>query len=230
MAAKLSAGSPNPTGSSEAAPTRKRKSRFDIAAPNHASVAVPPPLPPMAVDDISYKRPRHDDTSGSSLDAMNSYVSALASQNTGEARQSVPRSSHIGSHLAPEELDRFLKQSRGEWSEDQDTANKLDATNKGHQMLKKLGWKEGRTLGRNDRGLLAPIRAGGVGAKGSGIGADTAKIMPVSTEDPYTLYKKRMALSYQKRPNPMGNPRTKYWNDATMNKGATLLGTKPQDF
>lgn len=34
----------------------------------------------------------------------------------------------------------------------------MPESNKGYQMLKKMGWKEGQTLGTTDLGLTEPVR------------------------------------------------------------------------
>eukprot|EP00954_Amorphochlora_amoebiformis_P002217 173348-Amorphochlora_amoeboformis.AAC.3 len=74
-------------------------------------------------------------------------------------------------------------------------------------------------LGKGGVGIKAPVQARG-NAGGAGIGHQ--KPTDVNEKDDiFTQYKKRMALAYRYRPNPLGNPRTPYWDDDSMNKGAT---------
>ena len=106
-------------------------------------------------------------------------------------------------------------------------------------MLAKMGWKEGTGLGKTGDGITAPIAAGGH-IHGAGVGdpllsqthihthtlrarfLGSAKPLDVSTEDDaFSAYKKKMALSYRFRPNPLNNPRKAYWDDPSMNSGAT---------
>lgn len=106
-----------------------------------------------------------------------------------------------------------------------DNTHKLKKDNKGHQLLKKLGWNEGQTLGQAGRGILNPVKAGGRRMAGAGLGSEAGAYAPGNVskkDDPFTAYKKRMALAYQYRPNPLNNPRKKYWEDPNMNQGATM--------
>ena len=48
------------------------------------------------------------------------------------------------------------------------------ADNKGHQLLAKMGWKEGTGLGANAAGITAPVQADNAGQHGLGVGANGA--------------------------------------------------------
>lgn len=105
---------------------------------------------------------------------------------------------HVGHHLPAEEMEKFLAKARGRAQ----AYKKLDETNKGHQLLRKMGWKEGQGLGARKRGIAQPIEAE-QRMKGVGIGAEPQAMDVTSNDDIYSQYKKRMALSYKFRPNPM---------------------------
>ena len=62
-----------------------------------------------------------------------------------------------------------------------DDKYKLDSSNKGFQMLNKMGWKEGSGLGKAGIGITAPVQAGGGGIRGAGVGS--AAPLDVSSED-----------------------------------------------
>jgi len=74
-------------------------------------------------------------------------------------------------------------------------------------------------LGKSGAGIKAPVAARG-NAGGAGIGHHKPTDV-TEKDDIFAKYKKRMALAYRYRPNPLGNPRTPYWEDDSMNKGAT---------
>src|SRR5689334_4255879 len=54
------------------------------------------------------------------------------------------RGSHLGDFLPPDQLQTFLAKARGEAVTDAN--QKIDASNKGHAMLQKMGWSEGACL------------------------------------------------------------------------------------
>mmetsp|Transcript_41361 Transcript_41361/g.104302 ORF Transcript_41361/g.104302 Transcript_41361/m.104302 type:complete len:311 (+) Transcript_41361:210-1142(+) len=131
-----------------------------------------------------------------------------------------PTGHHIGDFLPKQELERFLKKEaelmgkifspKGKESTDSSAREgSLDASNRGHQLLQKMGWSEGAGLGSGASGMKEPVQAGPPRTGTVGIGAEPAN--PDKEEDIYELYKKRMMLSYRYRPNPMGNPRNQYY-------------------
>ena len=53
---------------------------------------------------------------------------------------SVRKTHHVGDYLPQTELEKFMAKATGQ----EDDYMKLDESNKGHQLLKKLGWEEGK--------------------------------------------------------------------------------------
>jgi hypothetical protein len=68
------------------------------------------------------------------------------------------KSGHIGSNLPPDVLKKFLAKAKGLNPNDDADLTKLDDKNKGHQMLAKMGWKEGQGLGRTKTGRVEPVK------------------------------------------------------------------------
>ncbi len=131
------------------------------------------------------------------------------------------RGHHISHFLPANELNRFMRKARGGGGggEDSSTAvdddpNKLTDSNVGHKMLQRMGWTEGSGLGKQRSGRTDIVQAGDarVGSN-AGVGAATAASMvePSAADDEFESYKKRMALSYRHRPNPLNNPRKAYY-------------------
>lgn len=119
----------------------------------------------------------------------------------------IRKTHHVGDYLPKSELDRFMAKATGQDSE----FDKIDETNIGHQMLKKLGWTEGSGLGARGHGISKPIQATMRVDATAGIGADSDPNQILPGDDAFTIYKKRMALAYRHRPNPMGNARKTYY-------------------
>mmetsp|Transcript_28221 Transcript_28221/g.44946 ORF Transcript_28221/g.44946 Transcript_28221/m.44946 type:complete len:244 (-) Transcript_28221:96-827(-) len=180
---------------------RKRKSRFDERPPDSDISAVMP-------------QPKEDPLGSISDPLVRSKL-----QLTGElAAHPTKRKHHISDYLPKEELMKFLAKSKG-LAAPVEKKNTITSENKGFNLLQKMGWKEGSGLGKGGVGIKAPVQARG-NAGGAGIGHQ--KPTDVNEKDDiFTQYKKRMALAYRYRPNPLGNPRTPYWDDDSMNKGAT---------
>mmetsp|Transcript_22952 Transcript_22952/g.74779 ORF Transcript_22952/g.74779 Transcript_22952/m.74779 type:complete len:254 (+) Transcript_22952:82-843(+) len=126
------------------------------------------------------------------------------------------RAHHIGHYIPQEDLDAFLAKTGDEAAkkrrEAAEASSRLGADNKGAQMMQAMGWTEGAGLGSAGTGRVDPLAAGGqVSGETRGLGAAASVHDPVATDDPFELYKKRMSLGYQSRPNPLGNPRKKYY-------------------
>ena len=127
-------------------------------------------------------------------------------------------SHHISHYLPKEELSKFNDKIRDESRRERDRGRhiKLTHTNRGHAMLKRLGWHEGEGLGRHQQGHRIPVSSM-INKKetNAGIGTnDTNGRRPWDPEDGddvFDLYKKKMMLSYRYRPNPLGNPRKDYY-------------------
>ena len=74
---------------------------------------------------------------------------------------------------------------------------KLDESNKGHRMLQKMGWTEGRGLGKEGAGIVEPVQAEPKQTR-AGIGQwDPHRIS--KDDDAYSQYKKRNAIGYHHR-------------------------------
>lgn len=151
-----------------------------------------------------------------SLAKMENYMKRLQKQEGTDGMGG--RKHHISHFLPDDEFAKFTAKAKGAPIPD-DTRNKLTEDNKGYGLLKKLGWSEGTGLGRDRTGIVNPIAAGAA-LPGAGLGTKEA-IEVSSSDDSFLQYKKRMALSYRFRPNPLNNQRTPYWQDPSMNEGAT---------
>jgi len=71
--------------------------------------------------------------------------------------------------------------------------NKIEESNVGHQLLKKMGWG-GQGLGKKESGILDPIKAGEVRD-----GQDKFKGIGSSTNDPFENYRKSRSYTYGSR-------------------------------
>lgn len=121
---------------------------------------------------------------------------------------------HMGDYIPPEELEKFLASCNDSAAQKaaQEAADraKIQADNIGHKLLSKMGWREGEGLGSGKSGRADPVMAGGVKLDNLGVGA-TRPDEVTPGDDIYEQYKKRMMLGYRHRPNPLGNPRKKYY-------------------
>jgi len=70
--------------------------------------------------------------------------------------------------------------------------SKIEESNVGHQMLKKMGWG-GKGLGREERGIQEPIKGGEVREKG-----DMFKGVGVSLDDPFESYRRNKSYTYNR--------------------------------
>ncbi|GAB5359079.1 hypothetical protein AAMO2058_000513500 [Amorphochlora amoebiformis] len=94
--------------------------------------------------------------------------------------------SGLAKYMKAEDLEKFNHQAKGI-----DVEKKLTSSNKGMQMLKKMGWNEGKGLGKSEHGIVNPVKAT-LRRKGAGIGAVDDPSRPSPDDDNYTLYQKRM--------------------------------------
>lgn len=66
----------------------------------------------------------------------------------------------------------------------------LDESNKGHQLLKKMGWS-GAGLGANEQGIEAPISGGEIRDKN-----DQYKGVGINLNDPYETFRKNKGQAF----------------------------------
>ena len=69
---------------------------------------------------------------------------------------------HIGDFLPPEELTKFMNKFKalqnGETYDESDyQEHKLTQQNLGFKMLERMGWAEGKGLGQEGQGIVAPV-------------------------------------------------------------------------
>ncbi|WCJ18966.1 SURP and G-patch domain-containing protein 1-like protein [Euphorbia peplus] len=124
------------------------------------------------------------------------------------------RGHHMGDYIPQEELEKFLASCNDVVAQKQARESlersKIQASNVGHKLLSKMGWKEGEGLGSSRSGMSDPIMAGNVKKDNLGVGAHAPGEV-TAEDDIYEQYKKRMMLGYKYRPNPLGNPRKAYY-------------------
>eukprot|EP01024_Parvocaulis_polyphysoides_P055137 TRINITY_DN5619_c0_g1_i11.p1 TRINITY_DN5619_c0_g1~~TRINITY_DN5619_c0_g1_i11.p1 ORF type:complete len:286 (+),score=53.43 TRINITY_DN5619_c0_g1_i11:55-858(+) len=124
------------------------------------------------------------------------------------------RGHHIQDFIPQEDLARFLSKCQDSRSKNVaknlENQSKINMSNIGHKLLSKMGWKEGEGLGASGHGRVAPVEAGQVKNNNVGLGAkDEFEVH--EQDDIFEQYRKRMMLGYKHRPNPLGNPRKKYY-------------------
>eukprot|EP01023_Acetabularia_acetabulum_P036022 TRINITY_DN34070_c0_g1_i2.p1 TRINITY_DN34070_c0_g1~~TRINITY_DN34070_c0_g1_i2.p1 ORF type:complete len:257 (-),score=52.94 TRINITY_DN34070_c0_g1_i2:876-1646(-) len=124
------------------------------------------------------------------------------------------RGHHIQDFIPPEDLARFLSKCQDSHSKTEakklESQQKINVSNIGHKLLSKMGWKEGEGLGAGKTGRVIPVEAGSVKNNNVGLGAkDELEVQ--EKDDIFEQYRKRMMLGYRHRPNPLGNPRKKYY-------------------
>jgi calcium homeostasis ER protein len=66
----------------------------------------------------------------------------------------------------------------------------IDESNKGHQLLKKMGWS-GAGLGANEQGIEAPISGGEIRDKN-----DQYKGVGINLNDPYETFRKSKGQAF----------------------------------
>lgn len=72
----------------------------------------------------------------------------------------------------------------------------LASTNKGHQLLSKMGWSEGKGLGKSDQGIVEPIQVG-VRSANAGLGSESS--LTKSMDEPEVTQKEKARLKAQQR-------------------------------
>jgi len=81
-------------------------------------------------------------------------------------------------------------------------------SNKGHLLMRSMGWTEGMGLGAQGSGRTEAVQAT-LKNDTRGLGANASKEREEG-HDIFSLYQKRLRDQYNHRPNPMNNPRRKY--------------------
>jgi len=120
----------------------------------------------------------------------------------------------MGNYIPPEVLNEFLKSPAQRKQAEQAKAevNKIEESNKGYELLMKMGWDQKKGLGSKGQGRTAPIEVKPKEDKNAGLGVDADPTYAVKEgDDIYEQYKKRMMLGYRFRPNPLNNPRKQYY-------------------
>ena len=133
---------------------------------------------------------------------------AAGSEMRGRTRAGVS----VASYLPEEEMRKFTQQvmeAKGLAAKEEEKLVLDSSNNKGARLMEKMGWG-GAGLGAQGQGRVAPVEAK-QRAQGLGIGAGGDTVEVKSTDDAFDIYKKRMMLAYRHRPNPLNNPRKKYW-------------------
>jgi len=98
---------------------------------------------------------------------------------------------HLGNYLPGDELQKFLAKAEGR------DLDAIGEENKGHKLLKLMGWKEGKGLGKDGQGRVTPVIAK-IKTDKTGVGkGDPTEVSP--DDDAFTQYKKRMMLAYKYR-------------------------------
>ena len=75
----------------------------------------------------------------------------------------------------------------------------LSVENKGHQLLTKLGWTEGRGLGRNETGMIEPIRARKEEKQVTRSRGRSGQTAPTDDDQLYQHYQRHRSAEYNKR-------------------------------
>jgi len=122
---------------------------------------------------------------------------------------------HMGDFLPPEELAKFQEKVRaikeGRKADLSDYAEfKIKEDNIGYKMLQQAGWKEGKGLGSEGKGITEPVNKGSTSFDNAGVGVQKPNEVE-RTDDEFDIYRKRMMLAYKFRPNPLNNPRRPYY-------------------
>lgn len=115
---------------------------------------------------------------------------------------------HFNDFIPQDALAKFHKLAKGEKEAPQ--AAQIDMSNKGAQMMAKMGFTAGQGLGLAGTGMTSAIDAGVGNALKLGVGVAKETWEPAAGDDDFTLYRKKMMLGYKHRPNPLNNPRTAY--------------------
>jgi len=202
-----------------AAKRAKRKSKWDVvgAMPSGDPAAVEAPTAAQLsscsnpyeiksfVENIKKSTTEYDALQAErKQNAVNEYATGSMMEN-GDGT-----GAHHFEHYIPQSaLAKFQAAATGKPAEA--AAPAIDMSNKGAQMMAKMGFTQGQGLGASGTGMVNPVDAGRGNAMGLGVGVAQETWEPNQGDDAFTLYRKRMMLGYKHRPNPLNNPRTSYY-------------------
>jgi len=80
---------------------------------------------------------------------------------------------------------------------------RLDDSNVGHKLLKKMGWG-GQGLGKQESGIVNPISGGEIRDK-----QDQFKGVGMEMNDPFESFRKNKSYTYNRRPSGRDRDRAK---------------------
>lgn len=115
---------------------------------------------------------------------------------------------HFNDFIPQDALAKFHRMAKGQKEAPQ--AAQIDMSNKGAQMMAKMGFSAGQGLGLAGTGMTSAVDAGMGNALKLGVGVAKETWEPTEGDDDFALYRKKMMLGYKHRPNPLNNPRTAY--------------------
>jgi len=139
---------------------------------------------------------RTDIETTTSLSTMNDFVADLSRRyGTTQQRSDDDKQNRQSQRVDTESRDSADRVSGG------DSIAPLTSANKGHQLLKRLGWNEGSGLGRRETGIIEPIVASARTIRGGiGIGVDApSRSLPDESDDVYAEYQRYRSKSYRIR-------------------------------
>lgn len=173
----------------------RRRTRSGSPSPS------PPPQPPPPAG--GYAMPSHltrrsRSRSGSPADDNDDDDEYGSTHNKAQYTTGAGRRTRGAAAVSSRSRSRSLSPERsfagfGSQSNPLTAATKLDSSNKGHQMLQKMGWSGVGGLGSNESGIEEPISGGEIRDKGDmyrGVG---------SRADPFEMFRKSKAGSFYTR-------------------------------
>lgn len=198
------AAGPSGDDPAEAAPKRRRKSKWD--QPSETTAV------PTAAQLSSCSNPTQLKAYVEALkDADSTYDQTQAERKQNAAFEYATGGHHMRDFIPQEALAKFNAAASGKPLEPEKPAIEIGSSNKGRKMLEAMGWSAAAPgLGATGAGMVAPVMAGGPRQEKFGVGVQSTH-EPQAGDDEFTLYRKRMMLGYKFRPNPLNNPRAQYY-------------------
>lgn len=149
------------------------------------------------------RRSRRSRNRKSSSSSSRSYSSSSSSRSRSRSRSRSPsprrsrkHKHHRRSRSKSSSPDSYRPSLGGASSNVRDKNTRLEESNKGHQLLKKMGWSGTGGLGNKEQGIAEPIPTGEVRDASNaykGIGADSP------TQDMYEMYRKSRGKEFLDR-------------------------------